>query len=87
MKAVLFNLLAIIVKGLVDAKLFSHIQDLVFAYAGNPSLTGDQKRAAVKKELDEAKADIKEALGKTSSNLVNFAIEVAVIFAKKKLGN
>jgi hypothetical protein len=81
MGAILLNLLSFVVKHIVDAHLFEHIQSAVLAQV-NTQLTGEQKKQAVKDELAGLEGDLKTSFHNTSSNLINFAIEAAVILVK-----
>jgi hypothetical protein len=82
MSKLLYNLLSFVVNRLIDAKLFESIKDLV-AVQMNSKLSGDQKKAAVKAELAELQGNVRTEFEKTASNLVNFAIEAAVLIIKK----
>ncbi len=82
MSKIIFNMLAFVVKRLIDAKLFESIQDMVLAQMDN-NLTGEQKRAKVKQELYELTGNVAEEFKKTAPNLVNLAIETAVALVKK----
>jgi hypothetical protein len=82
MGTILLNLLSFVVKRIIDAKLFVHIQNLVLSQINN-DLTGDQKKQAVKDELASLQGDLKASFQGTSNNLVNFAIEAALILVKK----
>ncbi len=82
MGTILLNLLSFVVKRIIDAKLFAHIQNLVLSQI-NTNLTGDQKKQAVKDELASLQGDLKVAFQGTSNNLTNFAIEAALILVKK----
>lgn len=82
MNGFLLNLLSFVIKRLVDAKLFEHIRDMVIAQV-DTKLTGEQKRAAVKKELDELTGDLYDSVKSTAPYLINLAIETAVALVKK----
>ena len=82
MGTILLNLLSFVVKRIIDAKLFAHIQNLVLSQI-NTNLTGDQKKQAVKDELASLQGDLKASFQGTSNNLVNFAIEAALVLVKK----
>lgn len=82
MSTILLNLLSFVVKRIIDAKLFDHIKAAVLAQV-DTTLTGDQKKQAVKDQLAGLQGDLKASFQGTSSNLVNFAIEAALILIKK----
>lgn len=82
MSTILLNLLSFVVKRIVDAHLFDHIKALVLSQV-DTSLTGDQKKAAVQAELAGLTGDLKVSFQNTSGNLINFAIEAALILIKK----
>lgn len=82
MSKILLNLLSFVVNRLIDANLFESIKVLVSAQM-NTELTGEQKKAAVKAELNNLSGNIKNEFEKTASNLINFAIEAAVLIIKK----
>lgn len=82
MGKIIFNMLAFVIKRLIDAKLFESIKDMVVAQMDS-NLTGEQKRAAVKAELNELTGNVAEEFKKTAPNLVNLAIETAVALVKK----
>lgn len=82
MTTILLNLLSFVVKHIIDANLFTHIQNAVLAQV-DTTLTGDQKKQAVKDQLTGLEGDLKASFQGTSNNLINFAIEAAVILVKK----
>jgi hypothetical protein len=82
MSKIIFNMLAFVIKRLIDAKLFESIKDMVTAQMDS-NLTGEQKREAVKNELNELTGNIADEFKKTAPNLVNLAIETAVALVKK----
>lgn len=82
MSKILFNMLAFVIKRLIDANLFDHIKDACLAQLDN-DLTGEQKRAAVKQELYELTGELSESFKKTAPNIINLAIETAVTLIKK----
>ena len=82
MGTILLNLLSFVVKHIIDAHLFEHIQNAVIAQVDS-SLTGDQKKQAVKDQLAGLQGDLKASFQGTSNNLVNFAIEAALVLVKK----
>ena len=81
MGTILLNLLSFVVKHIIDAHLFEHIQKLVVSQI-DTSLTGDQKKQAVKDQLAGLQGDLKTSFQGTSNNLINFAIEAAVVLVK-----
>ena len=81
MGTILLNLLSFVVKHIIDAHLFEHIQNLVVSQI-DTSLTGDQKKQAVKDQLAGLQGDLKTSFQGTSNNLINFAIEAAVVLVK-----
>lgn len=83
MSTIVYNLLSFVINRLIDAKLFESIKDLVSAQM-DTSLSGEQKKAAVKAELAELQGNIKDQFVQTAPNLVNFAIEAAVVMLKRK---
>lgn len=82
MSKIIFNMLAFVVKRLIDANLFESIKQMVEAQMDS-KLTGEQKRAAVKNELNELTGNIADEFKKTAPNLVNLAIETAVALVKR----
>jgi hypothetical protein len=81
------NLLAYIIKGLITAKLYQHIYDLVYAQFFDPAnVTGDDKKRAVLKELAEATDELGAVFSKTPNAYINLAIEAIVVIIKAKLG-
>lgn len=82
MSKIIFNMLAFVIKRLIDANLFESIKDMVQAQM-DTNLTGEQKRAAVKNELNELTGNIADEFKKTAPNLVNLAIETAVALVKR----
>lgn len=82
MSTILLNLLSFIVKRIMDGKLFEHIKSLVVSQLDS-TLTGDQKKQIVKVELSNLQGDLKEAFSGTSNNIINFAIEAALLIVKK----
>lgn len=82
MSTILLNLLSFIVKRIIDAKLFEHIKTAVSAQI-DLTLTGDEKKQIVKDQLTGLEGDLKASFQGTSNNLVNFAIEAALIIVKK----
>ena len=81
MSAILLNLLSFVVKHIIDANLFAHIQSVVLAQV-DTNLSGDQKKQAVKDQLAGLEGDLKASFHGTSNNLINFAIEAAVVLVK-----
>lgn len=82
MSKIIFNMLAFVIKRLIDAKLFESIKDMVVAQM-DTNLTGEQKREAVKNELNELTGNIADEFKKTAPNLINLAIETAVAIVKR----
>jgi hypothetical protein len=62
--------------------LFEHIKAAVMAQLDS-NLTGDQKKQAVKDQLAGLEGDLKVAFQGTSNNILNFAIEAALVIIKK----
>lgn len=77
-KSSLFFVLTKVVQSLVGNGVFKEIEDVVLAYA-DKKLTGDEKKAAVKKELSELKGIVGKSLQETSSILINLTIETVLI--------
>lgn len=82
MSKIIFNMLAFVIKRLIDAKLFESIKDMVVAQM-DTNLTGEQKREAVRNELNELTGNIADEFKKTAPNLINLAIETAVALVKR----
>lgn len=82
MNKLLFNMLAFVISRLLDAKLFEIIKAMVVAQM-NTELSGEQKRAEVKKQLDHLTGNVADEFKKTAPNLINLAIESAVVLIKK----
>lgn len=82
MSKIIFNMLAFVIKRLIDANLFESIKAMVAAQM-NTNLSGEQKRNAVKNELNHLTGNIADEFKKTAPNLVNLAIETAVALVKK----
>jgi hypothetical protein len=89
MKTVILKVLVSLVSKLIGAHFFEYLRDLVIAQLSTTS-NGDEKRAAVKAEvdlikgvaIDSVKGTAKEALvtqaQKSSNRFVNLAIEIIV---------
>ena len=89
MKVILLKLLISAVRRFVGSNLFDYIKLLVIAQLDN-NLTGEEKRAAVKLQIDNikkisidvvrgtAKEGLVESAQKTSNKYINLAIEVIV---------
>jgi hypothetical protein len=82
MSGFLLNLLSFVVKRLIDAQLFEIIKSLV-ASQMDSNIPGAAKKVAVKSALTELEGNIKEQLIKTAPNLLNLAIEAAVVLIRK----
>lgn len=85
MNAFLQGLLAFVVKKVVDAKLYSFIIAAVEAQF-DTDLTGEQKKAEVKKQLAALTGVLGSIFKDTSTVYINLAIEAAVAILKAKLG-
>jgi hypothetical protein len=83
MNIILQNLLAYVVKKLIDAKLYNYLFDAITAQFNN-SLTGEEKKAAVKAQLAGLKGALGEIVKSTSGTYLNLAIEAIVAIAKAK---
>jgi hypothetical protein len=82
MSTILYNLLSFVVNRLIDAKLFESIKNMVLSQM-NTSLSGAEKKAAVQSELNNLQGNLRDEFTKTAPNLVNFAIEAAVVLLKR----
>lgn len=82
MNKLLFNMLAFVISRLLDAKLFEIIKAMVIAQMST-ELTGEQKRATVKQELYNLTGNVADEFKKTAPNLINLAIETAVVLIKR----
>jgi hypothetical protein len=82
MSKILFNMLAFVIARLIDAKVFEIIKFMVIAQM-NSELTGEQKRAEVKKQLENLTGNVADEIKKTAPNLINLAIETSVALIKK----
>lgn len=85
MNKIIQSLLAYVIKKIIDAKLYEYIVAAVMAQI-NTNLSGAEKKAAVKEQLDGLTGALKEIYKSTSTTYINLAIEAAVALAKAKLG-
>lgn len=81
-KTSLYFALNKIVRTLIGNGIFNEIEDLVVAYM-DKELTGDEKKAAVKKELNELKGVVGVSVKEAGSVLINLAIETVLIVKNK----
>lgn len=81
-KAILYKLLAYVVQSLIDANLFTYIQEIVSIAGTRTELSGEEKKELVLATLGEAQDEIFEVFSNTSKNLVNLAVEAAVTIFK-----
>ena len=72
-------------KQLLDGKLVERIKALVM-YQLDTDLPGPEKKAYVLSELAALGGDLKRVFVQTSANLINLAIEAAVLWAKARAG-
>lgn len=84
MNTFLINSLLYIVRKLITGGLLDTIKQIVLLYATNDNLTGAQKKEAVVVALKKLEGDEKEVFLAASGNLINLAIESAVVWAKLK---
>jgi hypothetical protein len=82
MSKILFNMLAFVIARLIDAKVFEIIKAMVISQMST-ELNGEQKRAEVKKQLDNLTGNVADEIKKTAPNLINLAIETSVALIKK----
>jgi hypothetical protein len=82
MSSFLLSLLSFVINRLIDAQLFETIKALVESQMNN-ELSGAAKKAVVKSALTQLEGNIKEQFIKTAPNLLNLAIEAAVVIIKK----
>ena len=82
MSTILLNLLSFVVKRIIDANLFEHIKAAVLAQV-DANRTGEQKKQEVINQLAGLQGDLKKSFEGTSTNLVNFAIEAALLIIRK----
>jgi len=84
MQGLILKALFFAINRLIDAGLVEAIKQIVLIYVTNTSMTGEQKNAAVKESIKSLKGDLKKSYESTSSNLINLAVESAVVWAKSK---
>lgn len=82
MSSFVLSLLSFVINRLIDAKLFEIIKSLVESQM-NAELSGAAKKIVVKSALTQLEGNIKEQFLKTAPNLLNLAIEAAVVLVKK----
>ena len=75
-------MLAFVIARLIDAKVFEIIKAMVISQMST-ELNGEQKRAEVKKQLDNLTGNVADEIKKTAPNLINLAIETSVALIKK----
>lgn len=85
MNLVLQNLLAYIIKKLIDAKLYNFLFEAIKAQFNN-NLSGEEKKAAVKAQLAGLTGALGDIVKSTSGTYINLAIEAIVTILKAKLG-
>ena len=86
MNTFLIKTLMYVVGKFIGAGLFEAVKEIVLLYVSDTTLTGAEKKAAVLAALKKLRGDQKAALLNAGGNLVNLAIEAAVVWAKAKVG-
>lgn len=71
------KLLTTAVNMLVGKDIFKEVADVVRAYV-DLDMSGEEKKAAVKKELEEVKVILKRTWGEWANAVLNMVIEVAL---------
>lgn len=72
----IFKILLFFINRLIDAGLIEHITQLIMSFWSNEEMTGDEKKAAVKKELSEVKGDLRDVFENTSNVVISTGIDI-----------
>lgn len=82
MKSALLKILVLVVRNLVQGKLFDHIKTLVLSQVDS-NKSGAEKRAAVQQGIKELQGDLADAAKVAGPMLLNLALEAAVVAVSK----